>query len=117
MEVTADNRRRRRNSRFLNSLFVVNAVFVAGILLWWHWMSIVMSEPVRWATWHAMGPRPSMFDYPFILLWLLPVSAVSVSWLAKKFGNMRMACAVAFFPVFYLSLIVGWFYFTPQAWH
>jgi hypothetical protein len=117
MDLTADNRRRLRNSRFLSALVAINGLFVAGVLLWWHWMSIVMSEPVRWATWHSMGPRPSILDYPFALLWALPLAAVSASWFARKFGNMRMACGFAFFPVFYLSLIVGWFYLAPQTWH
>jgi hypothetical protein len=117
MELTADNRRRKRNSRFLNLLVLINALFVAGVLLWWHWMSIVMSEPVRWATWQAMGPRPSILEYPFALLWGLPVVAVGCAWFAKNFGNMRMACGLAFFPVFYLGMIVGWFYLAPQTWH
>jgi ABC-type multidrug transport system fused ATPase/permease subunit len=117
MDITSDNRRRKRNSRFLSALFIINGLFVAGVLLWWQWMAGVMSEPVRWATWRALGPRPSMLEYPFILLWTLPLVAVSISWFARKFNNMRLACSVAFFPVFYLSLIVGWFYLAPQAWH
>jgi hypothetical protein len=117
MDLTADNKRRRRNSRFLALLFAINGLFVAGVLLWWHGLAIYMSEPVRWATWQAMGPRPSILDYPFFLLWTLPAGAVLCSWFAKKFGNMRMACGVAFFPVFYLGLILGWFYLAPSEWH
>jgi hypothetical protein len=116
MELTAENRRRKRSSRFLTALIGINGLFVAGVLLWWHWMSVVMSEPVRWATWQAMGPRPSIMDYPFLLLWALPLAGVAGSWFARKFGNMRMACGLAFFPVFYLGLIVGWFYLAPQTW-
>jgi hypothetical protein len=117
MEITAENRRRQRNSRFLFAMIVINCVFALGVLLWWHWMAAVMAEPVRWATWRALGPRPGILEYPFILLWVLPVSAVSAAWLARQFGNMRLACGVAFFPVFYVSLIIGWFYLTPTAWH
>jgi hypothetical protein len=116
MIINADNRRRRRSSRFLSALIVVNVVFGVGALLWWHWIASFISEPVHWATWHALGPRPSILDYPFLLLWALPLLGVSGSWFADKFGNMRMACGLAFFPVFYLSLIVGWFYFAPLAW-
>lgn len=117
MEVTAENRRRQRKSRFLVVLMAINAGFVLAVMLWWHWMAVVMSEPVRWATWQALGPRPAMFEYPFVLLWALPVSAVGFAWFARQFGKMRLACGLAFFPVFYLSLIVGWFYMTPMTWH
>jgi hypothetical protein len=117
MVVITDNKRRRRSSRFLTVLFAINGLFVAGIMWWWHGMSLFISEPVRWATWQPLGPRPSMLDYPFYLLWALPAGAVLCAWFARKFGNMRMACGVAFFPVFYLSLIVGWFYLAPLDWH
>jgi hypothetical protein len=117
MEVTAENRRRLRKSRFLAALIAVNGAFVAAVVLWWHWMSVVMAEPVRWATWRAMGPRPEMLDYPFMLLWAMPAAAIGGAWFARQFGNMRLACGIAFFPIFYLGLLVGWFYLTPQAWH
>ncbi len=117
MELTVDNWRQKRGSRFLTVLVIINGLFVSGVFLWWHWMSGLMSGPVRWATWQAMGPRPTVFDYPFLLLWALPLTGVLGSWFARKFGNMRMACGLAFFPVFYLSMIVGWYYYAPLAWH
>jgi hypothetical protein len=117
MEVTAENRRRQRKSRFLIALMAINVGFALGVLLWWHWMSVIVSEPMRWATWQALGPRPSLLDYPFVILWGMPVSAIGGAWFARQFGNMRLACGFAFFPVFYLSLIIGWFYLTPVTWH
>jgi hypothetical protein len=117
MEENAENRRRRLTSRFLFLLIVINAVFALGVLLWWHLMAVVMAEPVRWATWQAMGPRPRIFDYPFVMIWMLPACAIGAAWLARQFGKMRLACGFAFFPVFYLSLMVGWFYLAPPAWH
>jgi hypothetical protein len=117
MELSLENRRRQRASRFLVALMLVNGAFLLVVLLWWQMMSIYMAEPVRWATWQALGPRPSMLDYPFVLLWTLPLGAMCAAWLARQFGNMRMACGLAFFPVFYMSLIVGWFYVAPPTWH
>ena len=117
MEVTAENRRRQRKSRFLIALLAINLGFALGVLLWWHWMAVVVSEPMRWATWQALGLRPSLLDYPFIILWGLPLSAIGGAWLEQRFGNMRLACGFAFFPVFYLGLIIGWFYLTPFEWH
>ena len=72
-----------------------------------------MAEPVRWAAWRAMGPRPEMLGYPFVLL---PAVATGGAWFARQFGNMRLAGGMAFLPVSYLGQMVGWFYLTPQAW-
>ena len=74
-------------------------------------------EVPAYATWQAMSPRPAMLDYPFVMLWALPLTALVVAWFARQVGNVRFACGAAFFPVFYLSLMVCWFYLAPPAWH
>jgi hypothetical protein len=117
MELSTPNLRRASYSRLLLALIAINGAFVLGVLAWWQLMSQVMAAPVRWATWQAMAPRPAMLDYPFIMLWALPVTAIGVAWFARQFGNLRFACGAALFPVFYLSLMVGWFYLAPPAWH
>jgi hypothetical protein len=117
MDVSTATCKRIRSARLLVGLVAINAVFALGVVAWWHMMAQVMAEPVRWATWQAMAPRPAMLDYPFVMLWALPLAAISIAWFARQFGNLRFACGVAFFPVFYLSLMVSWFYLAPPAWH
>jgi hypothetical protein len=117
MDLSIQNLKRLRSARVLVTLIVINAVFALGVVAWWQLMAQVMAEPVRWATWQAMAPRPGMLDYPFVMLWALPLTAITVASFARKLGKFRFACGVAFFPVFYLSLMVSWFYLAPPAWH
>jgi hypothetical protein len=108
--------RPRRNSRVLSGLLVANATFALSSLSWCTFMSLFVAEPMRWATWHGLGSRPELLDYPFVLLWLLPVGGVCVAWLADKGDNRRLAYFFALFPLLFLGLLFGWFYLVPVEW-
>jgi hypothetical protein len=106
----------RQNFRFLFALMVANATFAASSASWCTFMSLFVTDPFRWATWHGLGSRPELFDYPFLLLWLLPVSGICGAWLADKAGNRRLARFFALFPLLFLGLVFGWYYLVPVEW-
>jgi hypothetical protein len=106
-----------KGSRFLLGLVMIDGVFAMLALLWWHLMSVFLAEPMRWATWAAVPPKPAMLDYPFLLLWLLPSAGICAAWFAKKARHERLACWFAVFPILYLGILVAWFYLTPLEWH
>lgn len=104
------------DSRLLLILFVVNATFAATSVFFWAFLSLFVAEPIQWATWRGVGSRPELFDYPFIVLWLLPAAGIGAGWIAKRAHQHRSACWLAFLPVILLGLVFGWYYLMPPEW-
>ena len=71
---------------------------------------------LAWATWYGLGSRPELFDYPFVVLWLLPAGGICGGWLAEKAQNRRLSCFFALFPLLFLGLLFGWYYLLPVEW-
>lgn len=102
--------------RVLLILSVVNATFAGTSVFLWTFLSLFVAEPIQWATWRGISSRPDLIEYPFILLWMLPAAGIVAGWIAKRAGQMRIACWLAFFPIILLGLIFGWFYMAPIGW-
>lgn len=105
------------DKRVLLVLFIVNATFAGTSLFMWTFLSLLIAEPIRWATWRGIDARPDLLDYPFVLLWLLPASGILAGWVAMRAQQHKLACWLAFFPIILLGLIFGWYYLTPIEWH
>jgi hypothetical protein len=108
--------KRRQPSRFLVFLMVADAAFATSSASWCTFISVFVTDPIRWATWYGVGTRPELFEYPFVVLWLLPVGGICGAWLAEKGHNGRLACFFALFPLLFLGLLVGWYYLLPVEW-
>lgn len=106
----------RQGSRFLVALMVVNATFAATSASWFTIIAVLVAEPMRWATWYGLGSSPELFDYPFVVLWLLPVGGICGAWLAEKGHNRRLALFFALYPLLFLGLLLGWYYLLPVEW-
>lgn len=105
------------HAQLLLILFIVNATFAVASVFFWTLLSLFVAEPIQWATWSGIAPRPDLMDYPFILLWALPAGGIVCAWLVKNSGRSRMACWLAFLPIVLLGLIFGWYYLVPTEWH
>jgi len=108
---------KRRDPMPLKVLVSANVVFGLCSVLFWEPVSLVIAEPILWATGQGIGTRPELFDYPFVLIWLLPIACACIAWIASKAEWMKLAYFVAFYPMLYLGLVVGWYYLTPAQWH
>ena len=75
------------------------------------------AEPVRWATVQGVGSRPELLEYPFVLLWLLPVAGACAAWVAQKAERLKLAYFLAFYPLLYFGVVTGWYYLAPAQWH
>jgi hypothetical protein len=103
----------------LMALMTINVVFVTLVIFAWAFVSLVISEPLAWATWMPVGRswRPGMFEYPFTLLWALPGAGIVSAWSARKARNMSAAYFAAGVPIIILTLMFAWYYMTPIEWH
>ena len=108
--------RQRQDSRVLVALMVANATFAVGSASWCPFISAFVADPIRWATWYGLGSRPELFDYPFVLLWLLPAGGICAAWLAEKGHRRRLSGFFALFPLLFLGLLFAWYYLLPIEW-
>lgn len=104
------------NSKLLVGLMLVNGAFACVAIFWWTLISFFIAEPIKWATWTGISARPELLEYPFSMLWMLPAAGICGAWLAKKAGRPRLAIRLAFFPILFIGLVLGWFYLTPPHW-
>lgn len=104
-------------SPFSVACIVVNALVAVAVVFYWSGLSVVVAEPLKWATRGSVSPHPWMFEYPYMLLWVVPIVAACASWLALKLRLRTLAAFVGAFPLIYLGLMTGWFYLTPAHWH
>ena len=107
-------------SRTMGALMMVNALLSLGILFAWTYLSMFVAEPLAWATWMPVNRGygfNGIFDYPFLMLWLMPLVGICGAWLCLKSGREIVAFSFVGIPLVMLLLIVGWFYLTPPDWH
>lgn len=106
-------------SRLVSVLMVVNGALAAMVLVGWTYMSRFAEEPVAWATWHRVyrsGDASEIFDYPYVLLWLMPIAAIAISWLASKANARGLSYASLILPMLLNAMVMGWFYLAPYEW-
>jgi hypothetical protein len=108
--------KRRQDPALLITLQVANLLFATCTVFMWALMSLLLAEPVRWATEYGIGSRPELFEYPFLLLWAMPVAGSCSAWVAQRAEKFKLAYFLAFYPLLFLSLVVGWYYLAPVQW-
>ena len=107
-----------RPSAFMTLLMLVNSIIAMTVLFAWTAISLYIVEPIAWATWMPVRRGTSfeeLFEYPFVMLWLMPMGGVIVAWLALKAGRRSLALTCLVMPIALLGLILGWFYGAPTT--
>lgn len=107
----------RRREPALVVLVVANLLFAGCAIFLWALMAFLMAEPIRWATARGVGTHPELLDYPFLLLWVLPVAGACAAWIALKAERLKLAYFLAFYPLLYFGIVAGWYYLAPTQWH
>lgn len=94
----------------------VNLVFAGLCILWWSAVKVFIGDAIAWATWVPLAGRPQFLEYPFLLLWAVPVGFSSFAWMAQKGGSDRLAFALAIIPPILFGSILGWYWLAPPEW-
>lgn len=100
-------------------LMLVNATASLAVLGAWTYVSKYVADPIAWATWvrvYRTGYTLEIFEYPFVLLWLLPVACVALAWTAHKAGYRSLAWTALTLPLALQTLIITWFHVAPPGW-
>jgi len=110
----------KRLSRGMLILMGADVVFAAAILFAWTYISFFVAEPLAWATWMPINRGygiSGVLEYPFVMLWMLPLVGVGCAWLSLKAGRKPLAYACVAVPLVMLALVLGWYHLTPSDWH
>lgn len=105
-------------SGFMTFLMLANAVVAMTVLFAWTAVSLYIVEPIAWATWMPVRRGTNfddLFEYPFVMLWFLPMAGIAIAWLALKAGRKRIALSGVALPLALLSLIFGWYHLAPPT--
>ena len=102
--------------RRMRTLMAINAALAASVLLAWTFVAMVFEKPVEWATWARVyrgTDLVSLTYYPFVALWLAPLTGIAIAWLAIKCGRQSLAYSSVLLPIAMLSLVIGMYYVIP----
>lgn len=109
-----------RTSRLLMALIMANGLFSTAIVFAWTYVALVVAEPLSWATWMPVSRGyglSGLLEYPFVMLWGLPLLGVFGAWLSMQAGRKGLAYAFVGVPLVMLALVMGWYYLAPGDWH
>ncbi len=115
IEYTTD-RRRPAHSKILTLMVGINVGIALVALSSWAVIRLTVAQPLSWATSQIVGENPDFLDYPFVLLWALPILAVLVARGAAKWGAREMALGTAVLPPLLFATVMITFYYGPSAW-
>lgn len=108
-----------RQRRLLNVFGIVNASFTVIVLLAWSSVQLLLIEPIEWATWRPIERTNgimSLGDYPFVILWLMPLLGMFGGLVFGASGKSKQAYFCATTPILLIVAILGWYYVLPQDW-
>ena len=101
----------RLGKAFLTAMWLCNAVFALANVFFWSSLAVVLADPISWSTWSSMGGsarQPELLEYPFVVLWALPLAGSAIAALYSFLGFGRMARVAAMFPLALFAFTVGW---------
>lgn len=100
--------------RRIRAVAMLNVGFSAAMMWLWSDIPHSLADPVRWATWAPLRPHPGLLEFPFVLLWGLPMAGTALAWLLRQGGSKRLALWVVSFPLLYLGILLACFHVVPQ---
>jgi hypothetical protein len=109
-----------RTPRTLFALMTANGLFSTAIVFAWTYVALIVAEPMSWATWMPVSRGYGilgLLEYPFVLLWGLPLLGVLGAWMSMQARRKVLAYAFVGVPLVMLALVMGWYYFAPGGWH
>lgn len=109
-----------RSARLLSLICMVDLIIALTVLFMWTAVSFYFAEPLAWATWMPVRRGTQfveLFEYPFVLLWAMPLACIGIAWFAKRSGKRALALTAALFPIVVLGMIYGWYHLVPIQYH
>lgn len=98
-------------NRFVRLMAVVNITFAAVVLFAWPQIAAYLEGPMSLAADEGIARRPGFAEYPYVLLWTLPVLATLGAWIATRSGHFLFAKCLTAYPALVILGTVFWFHY------
>lgn len=109
--------RRYDAGRFMKFFSYVNLIAAMVVLSTWQFTGFFVAEPMSAATESALSAtgKPGLFDEPYVYLWVSPLAASFLGWLAYKLEYKSFGRFVIIYPMaLFVSCMVWFTYFNGQ---
>jgi hypothetical protein len=109
-----------RTSRLMATLMGLNGIVASAILFAWTYIALFVAEPLSWATWMPISRGQGftdVLDYPFVMLWVMPLIGIFGAWVGLQGGRKPLAYAFVMVPLGMLTMVMGWYHLVPMDWH
>ena len=107
----------RKPRTFLAKLWMIlNAIIALGMAFYWSGLALYVAEPFRWAMRDGVSSFPTLFEFPYLLLWSTPLIAMASGWVALKVRQDSVARIIGSYPSMMLALMVGFYNLAPAHW-
>ena len=102
-------------NRFVRLMAFVNLAFACIVLFAWPQVSAFLDTPVSVAADVGIARQPGFAEYPYVLLWTLPVIGSLGAWLASRSEQFLFAKFLAAYPAMVILAAVGWFHYLSSV--
>jgi hypothetical protein len=99
--------------RRLGAILALDAAVTTAGLAVPETMARLLAGPLQWATGDYVSVKSGVLDYPYGLIWGLPLAGMAIAWLLRQGGLNRPALWVAALPIVFLAMVVGGFRLLP----
>ena len=91
---------------WINVLFAVTVVFAWSLVGTW------LADPISAAAESSVTTfsRPDLLEYPYLVLWMLPIAGSLTAWLADRMGLTMFAKVAVSYPLLLMGLSYVWFH-------
>jgi hypothetical protein len=99
---------RPKHTGLYKALAVTNGGFAFAVVFVWTVASLIVADPIAWATWSIIehGDSGSLLRYPLSLLWMLPTISLLSGWFARRARMERLALGLMTLPVLLFGLTI-----------
>jgi hypothetical protein len=110
MSAISYDRHRSHTSILVKGMTAVNLAFSLALLLGWRQLAPYLEDPVLKLAGSDVARDSSIFAYPFVILWCMPLLGVAGVIIARSFDSKPLARFIALYPALVTLACCGWFY-------
>jgi hypothetical protein len=93
---------------------LVNIAFATAVLFAWPQVAAYLDAPLSLAADAGIASRPQFDEYPYVLLWSMPVIATLGSWIASRSGQFLFAKFLTAYPALVVVGAVIWYHYLSM---
>ena len=98
-------------------MIIVNLGAVFGVLALWPGYGAAIGDPVSIVAGGGISAEPSMIEYPYALLWGIPLAAICGAFVCRSLQMTNTSRLFAFFPLTLACACTAWLYFSYGYWN